>query len=497
METQKEIAAATEMVAGTRKIVGSESRLLQRDITPVSADRRYINWVGFFLMWAGMSILLSTFLMGGLGMHSLTLFQTILAIVLANALIAVVLFLVGDIGIEHGIPFAVYMRAPFGIYGTYIPTIIRAVIAASWFGIQSYLGSLAINGIIKYFTGFDNFLVWFLVFVGLQLWNCARGINAIKKFDAFAVPIILIISVWMLLRMIGLAGAKGIDLATFKGSGTGTFWTVVVANMGYWATMAIDISDITRFVQTKKGERNYWRRNFHNILGQALGMPPVMGLIALIGAIAFVATGNWNPVEVIQSTAQGIVLVILLLMVVFAQWTTNTAANLVPPAMVFVNAGAPRITYSVGVLIAGAIGVLIQPWKVLDFLFTFLDYVGSFLAPVAAIIIVDYYIIRRRRLNVPDLYRADGQYRFVGGWNPAGYIALIAGGIAAISNLKYGYPTGFVVTFVVYYLLAKFWVYKQYPQKEIESKHSDQYLATTVGKDWPIETKEKSFLDIY
>lgn len=169
-------------------------------------------------------------------------------------------------------------------------------------------------------------------------------------------------------------------------------------------------------------------------------MPIIETFIAAIGAISYLTTGNWNPVEVIQSEATGFTLIILLVMVILAQWSTNTAANLIPPAMCFTNAGARwNLPYKVAVLIAGLIGVCVMPWEILDQLYTWLGYFGSFLSALAGIMICDYYVIRHRRLNVLDLFKEDGQYRYHKGFNFAGLIAWVAGTVLANVFSDYGY----------------------------------------------------------
>jgi nucleobase:cation symporter-1, NCS1 family len=150
----------------------------------------------------------------------------------------------------------------------------------------------------------------------------------------------------------------------------------------------------------------------------------------------------------------------------------------------FVNAGAPRLSYPAGVALAGVVGTLAMPWLILDNLFTFLNYYGAVLSALGGIMIADYYVIRRRRLNVPDLYRADGQFRFARGVNPAGIVAWALAGVVAASILDYAYIVGFPLGFVLYLALMKLWVLRRYPQQEVSSGFDPRYLATTEGHEW-------------
>ena len=178
---------------------------------------------------------------------------------------------------------------------------------------------------------------------------------------------------------------------------------------------------------------------------------------------------------------------ILLLLVILAQWSTNTAANLIPASLTFVNAGVRvKLNFVAGLIVAGIIGTLVQPWAILDNLFTFLGYYGAILSAVAGIIICDYYIIRRRRMNVKELYNPEGQFAYDRGVNLAGMLAWIIGGGLALYFFDYMYIVGFPSGFIAYYLLMKFWYLKRHKQAEVESGYSDEYLGTTVGKDWQI-----------
>ena len=436
-----------------------------------------------------MAVIIATFQIGANGIESMSLWQLAGAILLANVIIAIIGSLSGDIGIEHGLSFAAYMRAPFGTAGVHIPAISRGIIAAIWFGIQTYLGATAINYIVNMLTGFDSWFTWYIVFAAVQIINTAIGIKAVDRFAAIAAPAIIIISIWIFIDMVGLAADNGINVFNYVGTTQSTTWfLVMVANMGFWSALAVDIPNITRYVKAPTNERNWFKRNKNNYLPHIIALPLVQTFMGVIGAVSLLAAGLWNPIEVIQATSTGWVLVILLTMVVLAQWSTNSAANLIPASLTFVNAGAKfNLSYTTGIILAGVIGTLFQPWAILNQLFTFLGYYGAILSAVAGIIICDYYIIRKRRLAVQDLYDPKGQFRFDKGINWAGMIAWIAAGGLAVYFIQYMYLVGFPLGIIFYYLLMKFWYLKKHPQKEVESNYSDAYLGTTVGRDWEVE----------
>jgi NCS1 family nucleobase:cation symporter-1 len=470
--------------------MSKQNSLVSKDLLPITHANRKVGMLGFSFMWIGMAVIIATFALGGEGVKSLSLGWVVLACFLANLTLGFFITLTGDIGIEHGISFPVYMRAPFGVIGTHIPSVSRGVVAAAWFGIQTYFGALAINYIFKYFTGFDNWFVWYLVFAAVQILNTGFGIKAVEKFADIAAPAIIIISIWMYFRLEGIASSAGKDIwntvvgSNSSGLAFSTFIAIFFANMAYWSTLATDIPTLTRFVKAPQNERNWWKRNKSALVAHLTALPITQSFMILIGGLSMIAIGNWNPVEAIQTTATGAVLVILLLLVVFAQWSTNSAANLIPSAVTLINAGAPRLSYVGGVIAAGIIGSIIQPWKVMDVIIGFLLLYGGVLSAICGILFADYYLLRKRRVNVPELFKKDGQYYYAGGWNFAGIIAWVVGGLAAYALSTYSFLVGFVVGSVTYYILAKYWWFKIYKQTEIEENHPDKYLGISVGRDW-------------
>ena len=467
----------------------SANTLVSEDIVPITSVKRSLGGLGFANIWIGMAIVISVFSFGASGIEGMSIWGVASATLFANILIAVVGSLTGDIGVEHGLSFATYLRAPFGITGVHLPAIARGIVAACWFGINTYIGSTAINYFTLALFGIDNWFLWFLIFAAVQIVNTMLGIKAIDKFSSFAAPCIILITCWMFYKVHAIAVLNNITILGYAPpSPSSSCWLITMcANTGMWAALAADIPNMTRSLKAPVGERNWFKRNINNWVPQFATLPIIETFIAVIGAISYLTTGNWNPVEVIQAQAHGATLIILLVMVILAQWSTNTAANLVPPAMCFTNAGARwNLPYKVAVLIAGLIGVCVMPWKILDQLYTYLGYFGSFLSALAGIMICDYYVIRHRRLNVQDLYKKDGQYRYHGGINWCGIIAWILGTVAANLFSDYGYLFGFPTGFVVYLILTKAWYLKKFPQAEIESNFSDEYLGISVGNEWII-----------
>jgi len=467
------------------------------DLLPVKHADKKISSFGFMIMWVGMAVVLAAFAIGGAGVDTLPLGWVIVAGFVGCVAIGLSITVTGDIGIEHGLSFPVYMRAPFGTVGTHIPSVTRGLAASFWFGINTFFGATAINGILIVLFNFDNWFLCFSIFAFVQLINSALGIKAIERFADLAAPTIIIISIWIYRTLSERALEQGRDVWVWVenpatgGAAITAFFIVVFSVMGFWATLAADIPSISRFIKAPKYERNWLKRNKASFLGSMIAMPVAQTFIIVIGGVSYIAVSNSDPIVALQEAAGGLVLVILLVMIVFAQWSTNIAANLVPAATIFSNVGGPKVPYWAGVFIAGIAGTIVQPWNLFDILIPVLLVVGGILSAIVGILFTDYYILRRRRVNVPDLYKGKGQYNYLNGFNLAGFIAWFVGGVSASFLVNYSFVVGFVIGGGVYYFLAKYWWFKKYKQAEIEDPDDEKYLGITVGRDWNITIEDE------
>lgn len=452
------------------------SWLVAEDLLPTEAGQRHISPVDFWLIWVGMSIILTTFIVGASLYPHLAAWEIILAVALGNALVCVVLALTGDIGITHGLPFAVYIRVCYGYLGTHIPSIIRAFPAMFWFGFQTWLGAEAINTILKALTAWPGtypYLVLIIVvFAGVQVYTTARGVRAIAYFDRLAAPALLLLGLYILYWIMQRFGLSVTAIITTpRGEVEGarySFAYAMTAMTGYWATMALNIPDFTRYLKAKASEPNWYRRNSGSIWAQFLSVVPAMSFFAFVGMASSVATGSWNPIDVITDMTQvGTMWFLALLVVVLAQWSTNIGANILPPANIFANVFAPRVNFAWGCIIAGVIGLVIRPWVLADQIIHVFVYISAMLGGIAGTMISDYYFLRGRRLNLLDLYRPHGQYTYYRNINPAGFIAYVCGFGVSLVNLDYCYFISAIVSGVVYYVLMRYWIAVKYPQPEI------------------------------
>lgn len=504
-------------------------------------------------LWVGMAICIPTYtLASGLLSQGMGWLGAVGIVLLGNLIVLAPMILNAQPGAKYGIPFPVYARAAFGVRGAYIPTMLRALVACGWFGIQTWFGGQAIYELVRAlapaigeaphlgaFLGINLAeLIAFLGFWAINMFFVMRGMESIKFFESWSAPVLIAIGLALLAWGFGEGGGPGRVLAASeqftrptvsavldKGEAMVVLTPVVVdgvpkaseyratrvletpattatalsqapwipltktaslgpaqagdrfvfefksptrnsasrpeltvpaegaphsglgilgvlagltAMVGFWATLSLNISDFTRFARSQKDQ----------LIGQAIGLPPTMMLYSFIGVAVTSASllifpdilvqgdAPWDPVKLIARLDSPVVVVVAMFALAIATLTTNIAANVVSPANDFANLAPSRISFKMGGLITGVLGILIMPWKLLasvgDYLFVWLVGYSALLGPIGGIMIADYFLKRRRELSVDDLYRVRGAYFFTGGFNVRALVILL---VSVLPNL--------------------------------------------------------------
>ena len=423
--------------------------LINDDIRPTTEAERTWSVGAMASLWVGMVVCVPTYtLAASMIKDGMNWWQAVGTVMLGNMIVLVPMVLNGHPGTKYGIPFPVLARASWGIQGAHIPSVARALVACGWFGIQTWVGGFAIYTLLNAISGewfkgdalpvlgIDFWqLVCFLAFWAVHVWFIAKGTESIRWLETYAAPFLIVMGLALLWWAYSKAGGFGEMLSTPSSIKEGEFGAVFFPNLtamvGFWATLALNIPDFTRYCATQRDQA----------LGQALGLPPTMALFAFIGVAVTSATvvifgeAIWDPV-VLLSKMDGTAVIIALFVLAVATLTTNLAANVVAPANGFSNINPEKISFKMGGYITAAIGILIFPWKLLEstqgYIFTWLIGYSALLGPIAGILIADYFLIRRTNLDVEDLFRRDGRYRFRSGWNPVALIALV---LAVLPNV--------------------------------------------------------------
>ncbi len=431
------------------KLETADPALWNEDLAPVAAADRTWDWKAFAALWVGMVVCIPTYtLAGGLISSGLSAMQAVGVVLLGNLIVLVPMLLTGHAGAKHGLPFPVLLRSSFGPRGAQIPALARALVACGWFGINTWIGGSAVyvalnilshdalKGSVIPFLGIDlGQFACFMVFWAVHLVFISKGIHAIKGLEKWSAPFLIVMGLlllgWAYLKADGFGPmmAKPSDFGAGgpkQGQLLPTLATGLTAMVGFWATMALNICDFTRFARTQKDQ----------VVGQSIGLPVPMALFAFIGVAVTSATvviyGEpiWNPVD-LAAKLGGVGSVVALLAVMVATLNVNLAANLVSPAYDISNLAPSKISFKTGGYITALIGVAIMPWKLMQtaatYISTWLVGYSALLGPIAGVLIADYFIRRKTELDVPSLFQMGGRYYGKGGFNLAGVIAVIIG----------------------------------------------------------------------
>ncbi|MEO7531615.1 MAG: NCS1 family nucleobase:cation symporter-1, partial [Sediminibacterium sp.] len=421
--------------------------------------------------------------------------QSILTIFLGNVVVLIPMILNGHAGAKYGIPFPVLARASFGTAGANIPAMLRAIVACSWFGIQTWIGGFALYQMLRlWFPSLETLpqifpsawslqtgpAITFLLFWLLNMYVVYLGVESIKKllvFKAFFLPFAaLALLFWAINAGHGLGPILSQPSKFTSPAGFFAFFFPALTGMvGFWATLSLNIPDFTRYAKSQKAQ----------ITGQAIALPASMTLFSFIGVVVTSATAIiygttiWDPLVLAGKFESKILVSVAMIAVAVSTLATNIAANIVSPANDFANVAPAKINFRKGGYITGIIGILIFPWKLIadpgGYIFTWLVGYSSLLGPVGGIMIVDYYFIRKQTLIVGDLYSHKGIYNFGNGFNSAALWALILGIVPNVPGFlttikvippdavpgwidhlyNYAWFVGFGVSGFVYWLLMR------------------------------------------
>ena len=464
------------------------SPLWNEDLAPTAPSQRTWSTYNIAALWIGMSVVITTYtLASGLMQQGMNWWQAMIVILLGNVIVLIPMVLNAHAGTKYGVSFPVLCRASFGVRGANVAAMLRAVVACGWFGIQTWIGALALDALMKAaWPAWANVpgstAIAFGIFWLIQVAIILKGTEGIKILESWSAPLLLAggaILLWWAIRNGGGLG-NILNESQRLQQGTGTFWALfpaaLTANVGYWATLSLNSPDFTRYAKSQRSQA----------LGQALGLPTTMTAFAFIGVAVTSATivifgeAIWDPVVLVSRIGSAGVIIFAALVVLAAQLTTNMAANVVSPSNDFSNLSPRKISYVTGGLITAVLGVLMMPWKLYSdaaaYIFTWLLGYSSLMGALGGILIADYWVIRKQRLSVDDLYRERGIYTYQNGFNPRALIALglsiapvvpgflravtTPGGVVADPNFfdrvySYAWFVTFALSFAIYWVLMR------------------------------------------
>ncbi|MCG2624940.1 NCS1 family nucleobase:cation symporter-1 [Arthrobacter sp. I2-34] len=430
------------------------SKLFNDDLAPVPFKGRTWHTYNYAALWMSIAHGIPTYyLASGLIGMGMSWVQAVGIIGLGNLIVMIPLLLNSHAGAKYGIPFPIFARSAFGVLGSNIPAITRALSACGWFGIQTWVGGQAIHTLSGAFlggwwteagtVGGHPWTLWlsFAIFWAIQMALVLRGIESIRKLENIAAPLILVVAGILLWWVVSLAGGLGEAAMAPSQLGWGPeFWKIfpgaLMGMIAFYATMSVNISDFTRFAKSQKAQ----------VVGQAVGLTPTVVIFTTMGALTTSATVEvwgrsiWDPIELVGMIPNPLVVLFSLICVIVATVAVNVAANTVGPAYDFSNAFPRLISFKTGGIITGVIAILMQPWNLMAnsslYIFVWLGITGAFLGSVAGILIAEYWLIRRTKLDMEDLYRRGGAYEYRRGYN---WRAITAMGVALLLSVGGAY----------------------------------------------------------
>lgn len=458
---------------------GFDDTLRSPELLPTTESNRTLSLLDYTLLWAGMTISIAGFGVGAqLYLGGMSSPLILCGVLVAYLLVTALSTLIGDIGTRYGLPFTVIIRSSFGHKGSILAGLLRCIPCFFWFGFQTWAGALALNTIIHTWTGFDNLTLFILLFAIAQILNALFGLEAQAKFDWIAVPALAIVLVALMVWLLYAYDATLPDVLGAAGMGTPQFgFPFAVAGIaGGWITMTLNAPDLSRQIPHREHweQMSFLGRNRDAIIGQILGLVIVGALILIVGTTSGILTGDWNPITVAANSFANkpVITIICLLAIAFAQWSTNTTANLMPPAYILLNI-FPKLRFWMTTIISGVIGLVIMPWMFADYLVQFQALSSALLGPIVGIMLADYYIIRRGKLDVDRLYQRESEFNYVKGFNPAALLSLLISFALALLAGDYAFFAGLLVSVGCYALIMRGYELKRRPHPSCDISNDE------------------------
>lgn len=430
-----------------------DPRLTNEDLAP--AGKR--NWKVFdlFALWMSDVHNLGNYTFAaGLLFLGMNVWQIFTSLFTGFVIIYVGMNMMGRVGQRTGVPFPVVSRIAFGVWGANIPALIRAVIAILWYGIQTYLASVAVNVMLlaawpgleswthRSFLGLDA-LGW-VSFVALWLIQAAimsQGMESIRKFQDFCGPAIWVVMIALAVWILAKADWTISLTTTPHPVSVGEQWQQWFGGVGLilatYGTLMLNFCDFSRFAPDYRTVR---RGNFWGLPVNSTAFV-IVSVVCTAGAYEVFGKEITDPAYLVAEIDNTWVLILGALAFAIATMGVNIVANFVSPAYDLANVWPQKITFKIGGMISTVVALLVTPWNLYSspaVVNYFLGALGAFLGPLFGVIMVDYYWVKRGRIDVDELFNArpGSRYRYRNGVNPKALWAFLpSAGIATVLAL--------------------------------------------------------------
>lgn len=434
-----------------------EAKKVADSLKPNGPEDRTLGPGGYVSLWIGDGVNMGNMTLGAstiaAGVALLNIWQTIAAAMLAIGIISVLFALNDRAGYKYGISYVTHLKQSFGEKGTLVSSLLRAVPAIIWYGIQSWIGGTALNEALKILTNgaFDNVAIAFVAILLLQIVISMFGFSGIKWIESIASVVLMVIVATVFVILLRDHSDK-IAETWVRAEGTWglPFFGFVMAFLGNYAAIFLSAADYSRELKT----------GYSDVKRSLLYFSPITiayGSVIMVGAMLASATGYANPALGLPALFdnEGMQLFISVF-IVFGAIAVNMVANIVTPT--YVIQLFTKFNYKVSVTITGLLAMVSFPWVLVQDsnatgLETFIHIYSAFLGPMIAILIVEYYVLRKQHLDIKELYREGGYYE---GVNWAAILALAIGAGAAFILVDIGWIIGLVTAGIAYPLITKY-----------------------------------------
>lgn len=422
------------------------ARGYHEDLLPKESNKKDWKAFNYFTLWMGSVHNVPNYVaVGGFFILGLSTINIMLAIMISALIIAFIMVMNGAAGSKYGIPFAMILRASYGVRGALFPGILRGCVAAiMWFGLQCYAGSLALLILLgklwpQFLTLGGDFsllglslpgLIAFLAFWAVNVAIGLGGGGILNKFTAILNPCIYVVFGGMAIWAVSLAGWDNIihyvpkNITLSENSGF-LFLVVINAVVAVWAAPAVSASDFTQNARSFKQQA----------LGQTAGLVVAYILFAvasvciLAGASIHYGVDTWNVLDIVQNWDSVFASVFAVLVILMTTISTNATGNIIPAGYQIAAIAPKRLTYKSGVVIASLVSLIICPWKLMEnqeSIYLFLDIIGGMLGPVIGVMMAHYFIVVRSNIDLNTLYTEAGNYKYYdNGFNRVAFIVTL------------------------------------------------------------------------
>ncbi|WP_308722742.1 NCS1 family transporter [Paenibacillus polysaccharolyticus] len=426
-------------------------------LKPKQESERTIGSVPYMFMWIGDGVNLGNMTLGAslivAGVATLNVFQTFVAAMIAIGIISVIFAINDRFGYRTGIPYVVQLRMSFGIKGSIISSFLRGVPAIVWYGFQSWVGATALNEIVKVLSGgsLDSIPVCFILLQAVQIVLSLYGFHAIKWVETLASVVIMLALVYVFTLLLNShSTAITENWVNAKGTWGLPFFAFIMVFLGNYAAIFLSAGDYSRELKSGMSDKKRSMLYFFPIV-------IAYGFVLTIGAMMAAATGISNPVKAFAVIVDNpYITVFVSAFIVIGAVAVNMVANIVPPA--YVISLVTKLKYKASVIITGLLALCSFPWVLVQDssaqgLNTFILIYSAFLGPIVSIMLVEYYILRKQKVDTAELYLDNGSFK---GYNPSALLAMLIGAGAAFLLVDIGWIIGFITAGLSYLLLSKF-----------------------------------------